>query len=203
MPEMCGLKLNALLITPVQRIPRLESSTKVTAYFNLLPSKFFWRNMTLHVFVEFHSIHPQWNGTECRNLKGLMEIKVLIFCLKLCWSLYPKVQFTWEHVNIGSGNGFAPNRWQAIIWTYDDPIYWCMCVSRPQGVKCSCMQVVTRHPINFIWSTPIGFFLGISCCLKTCYNILRRTLRNMPTLKVITLKTWGLLQCWKSVRNQS
>ena len=199
MPEMCGLKLNALLITPVQRIPRLESSTKVTAYFNLLPSKFFLKKYD--TIFKFHNIHPQWNGTECRNLKGLMEIKVLIFCLKFCWSLYPRVQFTWEHVNIGSRNGLVPNRWQAITWTSDDPIHWCICVSRPQRVKCSCTQVVTRHPINFIWSTPIGFFLGINCCLKTCCNTLRRTLRNMPTLKVNTFKTWGPLQCWISVRN--
>ena len=25
---------------------------------------------------------------------------------------------------IGSDNGLAPNRWQAIIWTNDDPVQW-------------------------------------------------------------------------------
>ena len=26
--------------------------------------------------------------------------------------------------NIGSGNGLAPNMWQAIIWTSDGLVYW-------------------------------------------------------------------------------
>ena len=30
----------------------------------------------------------------------------------------------WQLVSIGSGNGLAPIRWQAIIWTNADPIDW-------------------------------------------------------------------------------
>ena len=29
----------------------------------------------------------------------------------------------WQLVSIGSGNGLAPNRWQAITWSNDDPVY--------------------------------------------------------------------------------
>ena len=30
----------------------------------------------------------------------------------------------WQYACIGSGNGLAPNRRQAIIWTNADPIHW-------------------------------------------------------------------------------
>ena len=29
-----------------------------------------------------------------------------------------------QQTSIGSGNGLAPNRRQAIIWTNDDPVHW-------------------------------------------------------------------------------
>ena len=31
--------------------------------------------------------------------------------------------------NIGSDNGLVPNMWQAIIWTNDWPVYWCIYAS--------------------------------------------------------------------------
>ena len=30
----------------------------------------------------------------------------------------------WQYVRIGSVNGLAPNRRQAITWTNDDPVHW-------------------------------------------------------------------------------
>ena len=44
----------------------------------------------------------------------------------------PKSNFTeicfqeapWQQVSTGSGNGLAPNRRQAIIWTNDDTVHW-------------------------------------------------------------------------------
>ena len=30
----------------------------------------------------------------------------------------------WQKASIGSGNGLAPNRRQAIIWTNADPVRW-------------------------------------------------------------------------------
>ena len=32
----------------------------------------------------------------------------------------------WQEVSIGSGNGLAPNRQQAITWTNADPVHWCI-----------------------------------------------------------------------------
>ena len=40
--------------------------------------------------------------------------------------------FDWQYVSIGSGNGLAPNRWQAIIWTNDGLVYF---VTWPQWVN--------------------------------------------------------------------
>ena len=33
-------------------------------------------------------------------------------------------EFNWQEAIIGSGNCLAPNRWQAITWTNDDPFQW-------------------------------------------------------------------------------
>ena len=30
----------------------------------------------------------------------------------------------WHYTSIGSDSGLAPNRWQAIIWSNDDPFLW-------------------------------------------------------------------------------
>ena len=30
----------------------------------------------------------------------------------------------WQYVSMGSGNGLAPNRQQAITWISDDPGHW-------------------------------------------------------------------------------
>ena len=35
----------------------------------------------------------------------------------------------WQYVIIGSDNGLAPNRRQAIIWTNEGPVYWRMYAS--------------------------------------------------------------------------
>ena len=32
--------------------------------------------------------------------------------------------FNWQYVGIGSDNGLAPSRRQAIIWTNADPLHW-------------------------------------------------------------------------------
>ena len=39
-----------------------------------------------------------------------------------------------QYVIIGSDNGLAPDRRQAIIWTNDGLVYWHKCVTRPQFI---------------------------------------------------------------------
>ena len=35
----------------------------------------------------------------------------------------------WQEVSIGSGDGLALNRWQAITWSNADPVHWCIYVA--------------------------------------------------------------------------
>ena len=35
----------------------------------------------------------------------------------------------WQYVSIGSDNGLAPSRWQAIIWTNADPVHQRICAA--------------------------------------------------------------------------
>ena len=49
-------------------------------------------------------------------------IKIYEFRLKLHWSLLIRVQ--WKYASIGSDNGLAPTRRQAIIWTNVNPVQW-------------------------------------------------------------------------------
>ena len=37
--------------------------------------------------------------------------------------------YSWKYCSIGSDNGLALIRWQAIIWTNDDPVRWCIYVA--------------------------------------------------------------------------
>ena len=50
------------------------------------------------------------------------EWKVLFFGFKVRWRLFLKFQLTISQH--GSGNGLAPYRRQAIIWTSADPVHW-------------------------------------------------------------------------------
>ena len=48
-------------------------------------------------------------------------MKMLEFLFKFHWNLFLRVQL--QLVSIRSGNGLAPNKRQAIIWSNDDPVY--------------------------------------------------------------------------------
>ena len=54
-------------------------------------------------FLECKHIHFHWNFTE-------------ICCQGFIWQ--------WQWVSMGSKNGLAPNRWQAIIWTNSGLVKW-------------------------------------------------------------------------------
>ena len=47
--------------------------------------------------------------------------------LRFHWSLFLSVPLTISHID--SDNGLAPTRWQAIIWTNDGIVYWCIYAS--------------------------------------------------------------------------
>ena len=107
-------------------------------------------------------------------------MKMYKFRLRFHWSLFPSVQSTKS--NIGSDNGLAPNRRQAIIWTNDvfiliwpfPDILGKLC-EFPVSIlekdvlvltRCSCMwaSVNTDHFVTFSEHvTKICFGAGIHC----------------------------------------
>ena len=46
-------------------------------------------------------------------------MKIFEFLLIFHWSLFPSPGSNWQYASIGSDNGLALTRWQAIIWTND------------------------------------------------------------------------------------
>ena len=56
----------------------------------------------------------QWNA--------FSWMKMFKFGLKFHWNRF--LELNWQQVSIGSDNGVASYRWQAIIWTNDGLVYW-------------------------------------------------------------------------------
>ena len=56
-------------------------------------------------------------------------MKMYKFWLTFHWSLFPRIQLTIS--SIGSDDGLAPTRRQAIIWTNADPIHWRVYANSP------------------------------------------------------------------------
>ena len=54
-------------------------------------------------------------------------MKIVVFWLTFHWNLFPILQL--KYSSIGSDNGLALLRWQAIIWFNDGLVYWCIYVS--------------------------------------------------------------------------
>ena len=52
-------------------------------------------------------------------------MKISEFLLKFHWGLFLKGQLI-EYSGIGSDNGLASGRWQAIVRTNVDPVHWCI-----------------------------------------------------------------------------
>ena len=81
------------------------------------------------------------------------SMKMYTFPLRFHWSLFPRIQLTTS--SIGSDNGLAPYRWQAIIWTNGGIVYWCIYVSLGLNELRSWYDS-TRSPscwgLNSLWS---------------------------------------------------
>ena len=77
-----------------------------------------WRVNTLRLRQNSHRRHFQM-----RFLKWKCMIFDWNFSGDCSWGS------NWQYSCIGSDNGLAPNRCQAIIWTNDGIVYWCIYVS--------------------------------------------------------------------------
>ena len=51
-------------------------------------------------------------------------MKIAAIWLKFSWNLFLQVQL--KYTGIGLDNGLVQKRWQAISWTNDGPVYWCI-----------------------------------------------------------------------------
>ena len=59
----------------------------------------------------------------------------------------------WQQISIASDNGSAQNKHQAIIWTIDDIVYWC--IYEPAWIEMSrsssAVSVVSIMEKFFVW----------------------------------------------------
>ena len=74
--------------------------------------------------IEFKLIFP-WTKLQ-PFLRGYFQMQFrecFVFWLEFHWSLFLRTR---QWYSTGLDNGLGPNRRQAIIWTNDDPIDWCV-----------------------------------------------------------------------------
>ena len=76
-------------------------------------------------------------------LNAISSMKVIIFWLKYYRSLFPRVL-----IIVVSDDGLVPNRWQAIIWTNDGLVQWCIYASH--GLKKSWHAVLWYFVISLL-----------------------------------------------------
>ena len=78
---------------------------------------------------------PQWVNSSPPGQNGRHFAGNIFRCIfvneKFCILIQISLKFVpkWQYVSIGLGNGLAPNRRQAITWTNDDLVHWCIYVA--------------------------------------------------------------------------
>ena len=79
-------------------------------------------NFTICKTNLINSFSPGQNGRRFAGdiFKCNFVFLYFVFWFKFHWSLFQRAQLKW--ISIGSGNGLAPNRRHAIIWTNADPV---------------------------------------------------------------------------------
>ena len=88
---------------------------------------YWWgRNAYAYCCAIYFLIHPPLDKiaaisqTTCPN--AFSWIDIFEFKIKFHWNMF--LESNWQYVGIGSDNGLAPSRRQAIIWTNAHPINW-------------------------------------------------------------------------------
>ena len=99
--------------------------------------------------------------TTISNQVHFLERRLLNFSYD--WNMFP-IGCNWQYGSIGSDNGLAPNRRQAIIWTNDRlPTY--ICVTRPQcptGFILGNISVTGGFPSQRADNAGFGIFFDVS-----------------------------------------
>ena len=84
-------------------------------------------------------------------------------------------------VSIGSGNGLAPNRCQAITWNNNDPVHWCTYRSPDKNVSCGMDIIITGH------------FLSLVNLLSIQLHDEAKNKKNTPSSELLSLHAWAKL----------
>ena len=100
--------------------------------------------------------------------------KYMNFQLSFDWSLFLNIQLT-----ICSDNGLAPIRRQAIIWSNDGLVYWCICASLGLNKLTMTMYddhgnpysrkedlYIEMHPTCYPWLWACQSNRGVTCALN-------------------------------------
>ena len=101
------------------------------------------------------------------------------------WNLFPRVPLT--TCIIGSDNGLPPNRRQAVIWSNDGRVYWCIYTSLSlANLNISVSQLLLHHIGNS--HVHLGcFIIGH----KDCWHRLGDILTYMYPWKLCFLKSYS------------
>ena len=110
--------------------------------------------------------------------------EMIVFWFKCDWILFLRVQ--WTLSSIGSGNGLVLSRWQAIIWTNDDPVPW---------------RIHASPNLSVFWglSPYSGLILDLSPTNEMallCNNVSHWLSANLESALVWYLIIWAAHPCW-------
>ena len=113
---------------------------------------------------------------------------------------------TWQYIIIGSDNGLAPNRRQAIIWTNDSLVNWHICATRPQWVSFSVMEIkyfdlvhtnkIVQHYCYLQWlctgdTMPLKYGRIFTMGYCTCHDFQWSTWFQLQNFTTWLLTHWG------------
>ena len=76
-----------------------------------------------NLYLPFNTLRPRQNGTHFAD----NIFKCISLNEKFCILIQISLKFVHKcliDINIGSGNGLVPNKWQAITWSNADPFHW-------------------------------------------------------------------------------
>ena len=122
---------NIFVICPQTLISIIRQCYWIYMYYNLNLSSNTLPANTFHLIVEKGQDKNQpityggWDKMatilQMTYSSAFPWMKTLEFFTGIC-----SLGSNWQYGSIGSDNGLAPNRWQAIIWSNDGMFYWCI-----------------------------------------------------------------------------
>ena len=172
--------------------------------------------MNLHMYTSLRDGHVSSPNTMRLEQKGchfagnifkyILQAKNVCILIEISLKFVPKGQIG-NKVSIGSGNGLAPYRCQAITWTNVDPAHWCHIallgdneltqwgLVLHKGRRSSLVKVNDKPSVELIYNL---LNLQEQTSVKLIYKISFKTMN----LKMLFAKRWPIHQNnpWPNVR---